>query len=172
MENNNSQLTESFGFNFLVNSIKCIDNWLVSNIAIVAIITQVNWKIFFSLLHLTQIDFKLSLILHLLTCGQPQTDSKTLALIVILSIRHVVHILSSPSQLFEYHPQTALRLLGIDQHASRFDCLLLILNIYKALSNFDRQISHKLCVIETKTITNNTFLLKIPRACARLVDLF
>ena len=161
MENNNSQLTESFGFNFLVNSIKCIDNWLVSNIAIVAIITQVNWKIFFSLLHLTQIDFKLSLILHLLTCGQPQTDSKTLALIVILSIRHVVHILSSPSQLFEYHPQTALRLLGIDQHASRFDCLLLILNIYETLPNFDRQISHKPKV----TITNNTFLLKIP--CVR-----
>ena len=161
MENNNSQLTESFGFNFLVNSIKCIDNWLVSNIAIVAIITQVNWKIFFSLLHLTQIDFKLSLILHLLTCGQPQTDSKTLALVVVLSIRHVVHILSSPSQLFEYHPQTALRLLGIDQHASRFDCLLLILNIYETLPNFDRQISHKPKV----TITNNTFLLKIP--CVR-----
>ena len=76
-------------------------------------ITQVNWKISISLLRLTHlvnvamflriIDFKLSLILHLLTCGQPQTDSKTLAL-VVLSIRHVVHILSSPSQLFEYHP--------------------------------------------------------------------
>ena len=134
-------------------------------------ITQVNWKISISLLRLTHlvniamflriIDFKLSLILHLLTCGQPQTDSKTLALVVVLSIRHVVHILSSPSQLFEYHPQTALRLLGIDQHASRFDCLLLILNIYETLPNFDRQISHKPKV----TITNNTFLLKIP--CVR-----